>query len=70
MNNRVTLNLRSSTGVVTIDLVNPPDNLEELNLSTLKMTIFENFSRFFTRKHEKIIDKYYKVRYSIYESKR
>lgn len=30
MNNRVTLNLRSSTGVVTIDLVNPPDNLEEL----------------------------------------
>jgi hypothetical protein len=30
MNNRVTLNLRSSTGVVTIDLVNLPDNLEEL----------------------------------------
>lgn len=30
MNNKVTLNLRSSTGVVTIDLAGPPDNLEEL----------------------------------------
>lgn len=30
MNNKVTLYLKPSTGAVTIDLVNPPDNLEEL----------------------------------------
>lgn len=30
MNNKVTLYLKPPTGAVTIDLVNPPDNLEEL----------------------------------------
>lgn len=29
-NNRVTLDLKPRTGAVTVDLVNPPDNLEEL----------------------------------------